>query len=138
MHALESVDLAFPTGQLTSLLGPSGCGKTTLLKIIAGLLEPTAGTVFVKGVPVTGPVRSACELLGLDPLSLACEGRLVAFVAEAEADTALEALRGHAKGREPVRVGTVRAGRSRVVCRTAVGTRRLLSLPAGDPLPRIC
>jgi NitT/TauT family transport system ATP-binding protein len=55
VHALESIDLAFPTGQLTSLLGPSGCGKTTLLKIIAGLLEPSAGTVFVKGVPVHGP-----------------------------------------------------------------------------------
>jgi len=55
IHALDSVDLAFPTGQMTTLLGPSGCGKTTLLKIIAGLLEPTSGTVFVKGVPVTGP-----------------------------------------------------------------------------------
>ena len=55
VHALESIDLNFPTGQLTSLLGPSGCGKTTLLKIIAGLLEPTAGTVYVKGAPVTGP-----------------------------------------------------------------------------------
>jgi len=55
VHALESIDLSFPTGQLTSLLGPSGCGKTTLLKIIAGLLEPSAGTVFVKGVPVSGP-----------------------------------------------------------------------------------
>jgi NitT/TauT family transport system ATP-binding protein len=55
VHALESINLSFPTGQLTSLLGPSGCGKTTLLKIIAGLLEPTAGTVFVKGVPVNGP-----------------------------------------------------------------------------------
>jgi NitT/TauT family transport system ATP-binding protein len=55
VHALESIDLAFPTGQLTSLLGPSGCGKTTLLKIVAGLLEPSAGTVFVKGVPVAGP-----------------------------------------------------------------------------------
>jgi NitT/TauT family transport system ATP-binding protein len=55
VHALESIDLAFSTGKLTSLLGPSGCGKTTLLKIIAGLLEPTAGTVFVKGAPVAGP-----------------------------------------------------------------------------------
>ncbi len=55
VHALESIDLAFPTGQLTTLLGPSGCGKTTLLKIIAGLLEPNAGTVLVKGVPVSGP-----------------------------------------------------------------------------------
>ena len=55
IHALDSINLAFPTGQMTTLLGPSGCGKTTLLKIIAGLLEPTAGEVFVKGQPVTGP-----------------------------------------------------------------------------------
>jgi len=55
IHALDSVDLAFPTGQMTTLLGPSGCGKTALLKIIAGLLEPTSGTVYVKGVPVSGP-----------------------------------------------------------------------------------
>ena len=44
-----------PTGKMTTLLGPSGCGKTTLLKIIAGLLEPTAGQVFVNGEEVSGP-----------------------------------------------------------------------------------
>lgn len=55
MVALEGIDLQFGTGQLTSLLGPSGCGKTTLLKIVAGLLEPTAGEVRVKGNTVTGP-----------------------------------------------------------------------------------
>ncbi len=53
--ALENIDLSFMRGQLTSLLGPSGCGKTTLLKIIAGLLEPTAGEVLVNGKPVRGP-----------------------------------------------------------------------------------
>jgi NitT/TauT family transport system ATP-binding protein len=53
--ALEGIDLGFPTGRLTALLGPSGCGKTTLLKIIAGLLEPDAGAVLVEGQPVTGP-----------------------------------------------------------------------------------
>lgn len=53
--ALENVDIAFETGHLTSLLGPSGCGKTTLLKIVAGLLEPTAGEVLVKGKPISGP-----------------------------------------------------------------------------------
>jgi NitT/TauT family transport system ATP-binding protein len=55
VQALEGVDLDFPEGQLTSLLGPSGCGKTTLLKIIAGLLDPNAGEVWVRGRRVTGP-----------------------------------------------------------------------------------
>ncbi len=55
VQALEDLTLEFPRGQLTSLLGPSGCGKTTLLKIIAGLLEPSAGEVEVNGKLVTGP-----------------------------------------------------------------------------------
>src|SRR5919107_1012821 len=55
VEALNNISLTFPEGELTSLLGPSGCGKTTLLKIIAGLLKPTAGEVLVKGRPVTGP-----------------------------------------------------------------------------------
>ena len=57
VEALNNMTVAFPKGELTSLLGPSGCGKTTLLKIIAGLLEPTSGTVAVNGKPVTGPGR---------------------------------------------------------------------------------
>ena len=55
VQALQDVDLGFPEGQLTTLLGPSGCGKTTLLKIIAGLLQPSAGDVLVRGRKVTGP-----------------------------------------------------------------------------------
>lgn len=55
VQALENLTLEFPRGQLTSLLGPSGCGKTTLLKIIAGLLEPSAGEVEVNGKLVTAP-----------------------------------------------------------------------------------
>ena len=55
VEALNDMSLDFPRGQLTSLLGPSGCGKTTLLKIIAGLLEPTSGEVMVNGEHVTKP-----------------------------------------------------------------------------------
>jgi NitT/TauT family transport system ATP-binding protein len=55
IEALRLIDLDFPRGKLTTLLGPSGCGKTTLLKIIAGLIEPTSGEVRVNGKIVTGP-----------------------------------------------------------------------------------
>ena len=55
VEALNDMNIQFPKGELTSLLGPSGCGKTTLLKIIAGLLEPTSGSVTVNGKKVTGP-----------------------------------------------------------------------------------
>ena len=55
IQALKSIDLTFPEARMTTLLGPSGCGKTTLLKIIAGLLEPSEGEVLVKGKAVRGP-----------------------------------------------------------------------------------
>ncbi|MBU2957865.1 ABC transporter ATP-binding protein [Paracoccus sp. 1_MG-2023] len=55
--ALQDINLKFERGHLTSLLGPSGCGKTTLLKIVAGLLQPTSGQILVNGKPVTGPGR---------------------------------------------------------------------------------
>lgn len=55
VRALEDINLGFPKGKLTTLLGPSGCGKTTMLKIIAGLLDPTAGEVYVNGKHVTKP-----------------------------------------------------------------------------------
>jgi len=55
VEALARVDLALPPGKLSTLLGPSGCGKTTLLKIIAGLILPSSGEVWVKGKKVDGP-----------------------------------------------------------------------------------
>ncbi|WP_457938749.1 ABC transporter ATP-binding protein [Mesorhizobium sp. 10J20-29] len=55
VEALKNLSLEFPRGELTSLLGPSGCGKTTLLKIIGGLLEPSAGEIEVNGKTVSGP-----------------------------------------------------------------------------------
>ncbi len=77
--------------------------------------------------------------LGLDPLLLANEGKLVAFVPEDGAEAALGALRGHPLGRDARRIGRVTADRGGlVVVRTALGGRRILDLPYAEPLPRIC
>jgi len=90
-------------------------------------------------VPVAGPVAAACELLGLDPLAMACEGRLVVIVPPAHADRALAALRAHPDGARAAAIGQVEAGfAGRVVATTVLGTRRLLDFAASEQLPRIC
>ena len=90
-------------------------------------------------LPVPGDVRAACEMLGLDPLYVANEGVLVAFVPEAQAGCALSAMRAHPLGAGAVRIGRVVAGHPRfVVLRTALGGTRIVDLLPGDQLPRIC
>lgn len=90
-------------------------------------------------VPVRPEVKGACELLGFDPLHLANEGRLVAFVAEDHVDSVLQAAQAHPLGRDSAVIGEVRPGaRPRVTVLTELGTSRVLSMPAGELLPRIC
>lgn len=90
-------------------------------------------------VPVADVVRGACELLGLDPLLVANEGKLVVFVPEAEADAALAALRRHPLGERAARIGRVTLEQpGLVLLRTPLGGLRILDLPYAEPLPRIC
>jgi hydrogenase expression/formation protein HypE len=90
-------------------------------------------------IPVRPSVRGACELLGLDPLYIANEGRMAIFVSAADADRALAALRAHPLGAEAQRVGSVTAEHPGLVTvRTAYGTERIVDLLINDPLPRIC
>jgi hypothetical protein len=80
-----------------------------------------------------------CELLGFDPLYVACEGRFLAIVPEPDAEHALDALHARPDGAEARRIGRVVAeDPGRVVLRTRVGTHRLLERLSGDQLPRIC
>ncbi|MDP3090494.1 MAG: hydrogenase expression/formation protein HypE [Nitrospira sp.] len=90
-------------------------------------------------IPVRESVRGACELLGLDPLYVANEGRFVAFVPDAHAEAALAAMRRHAVAQQAVQIGTVTMEHpSLVVLRTVLGTHRILDLLSGEQLPRIC
>jgi hydrogenase expression/formation protein HypE len=84
-------------------------------------------------------VRGACEVLGLDPLYLANEGRFVAFVAERDAERALDTLRSHSVSGSAQRIGTVtETPAGLVMLETVLGTTRVLDMERGEPLPRIC
>lgn len=90
-------------------------------------------------LPVRAEVQAACEILGLDPLLVANEGKLVACVPAGDAARVLAAMRQHPRGADAVRVGDVVAGvAGRVVVRTTFGARRVVPLPVGEQLPRIC
>jgi len=92
-----------------------------------------------EAIPLRPEVRAACEMLGFDPLHVANEGKLVAFVPAEDADRALTALQAHAYGSEAVCVGRVEAGPAgRVALTTGLGVQRILDVPAGELLPRIC
>ena len=92
-----------------------------------------------RAIPVRSEVQGACEVLGLDPLYVANEGRFVAFVPEAQADQALSIMRRHAVSSGAMRAGEVSRRESPiVVLKTVLGTHRILDLLSGEQLPRIC
>ncbi len=92
-----------------------------------------------RSLPIHEEVRGACELLGLDPLYVANEGKLIAIVAPEAADAVLQTVRRHSLGAEAQIVGTVKKEKPGLVTmRTPFGTTRIVDMLAGDQLPRIC
>jgi hydrogenase expression/formation protein HypE len=90
-------------------------------------------------LPIHEQVRGACELLGLDPLYVANEGKLIAIVPPEKADAVLQAMRRHYLGAEAQIIGTVLDEHPGLVTmRTPLGTTRIVDMLSGDQLPRIC
>ncbi len=137
LHGLVSAML--DTGaDLHVLRDPTRGGVAATLNEIA-----TAAGVGValdeRNVPIPGEVRDACGLLGLDPLQVANEGKLLAFVRPADADRVLAAMRAHPLGAHAAVIGhCVPDHPGMVVARTALGGTRVVDLPIGEQLPRIC
>jgi hydrogenase expression/formation protein HypE len=105
-------------------------------------LAQDSGTSMVlneASIPVPEPVRGACELLGLDPLLVANEGKMLLLSAREDATRTLEVLRDHPLGRESVLIGEVTSDEpGLVMIRTTLGSLHILDIPAGEELPRIC
>lgn len=113
------------------LRDPTRGGLAAVLAELAGVHD-----ILIEAPPVVPAVAAVCEVLGLDPLHLPSEGRMVVFVPEARAAAAEAALRAlHPLAR---RIGTVVPGTGRVWLRDAYGGDRLVDVPLGAPLPRIC
>ncbi|MFN2398209.1 MAG: hydrogenase expression/formation protein HypE [Gemmatimonadaceae bacterium] len=137
LHTLAAALLEAAPGTRV-LRDPTRGGVATTLNEIA-LQSGVCVTIDEESVPVRAAVRGACEMLGIDPLHIANEGKLLAIVPEAESDAALATLRGHALGRDAAVIGQIIAApEGMVVLRTTIGGSRVLDMLVGDPLPRIC
>jgi hydrogenase expression/formation protein HypE len=137
LHGLVAAMLA-ACPAVRMLRDPTRGGVATSLTEIAVLAE-VGIEIDEAAIPVAAPVAAACELLGLDPLQVANEGKLLAIVPAPDADAVLAAMRAHEHGREAVMLGRVVADHPRlVVMRTALGGTRIVPMPIGEQLPRIC
>lgn len=137
LHGL--VDAILSTGAtLRCMRDPTRGGLSSSLNEIAS--RSHVGMIIEEErIPVREEVRGACELLGLDPLYVANEGKMIAIVDPASADKVVHAMRGHIYGREARIIGTVvDQYHGAVVMKTSFGTTRIVDMLAGDQLPRIC
>ncbi len=111
-----------------------------LVTVLHDLVRGTGMAVRVSeaAIPVQEPVRGTCEILGYDPLYLACEGRVVAVLAPEDAARALDAWQTLPAGKAAAIIGRVGGANPEVVLETGIGGERLLDELEDDPLPRIC
>ena len=129
---------AVPEGSVRVLRDPTRGGLATTLNEIARQ-SGTGITLDEAKIPVRAQVEAACELLGLDPLYVACEGRLVAICAPDVADKLLAAMQAHPLGQQAARIGLVTDDPHRFVqMETRFGGRRVVDWLSGEQLPRIC
>lgn len=137
LHTLASAMLdAYP--DIHAMRDPTRGGLAATLVEIASRVG-VGLEIDERRVPVKDAVRGACELLGIDPMLVANEGKLVAFVPEDGADSVLGAMRAHPLGRDATVIGHVlEDGGGRVVAKTPIGGHRFIELPFAEALPRIC
>jgi hydrogenase expression/formation protein HypE len=130
------VELALAAGDVHAMKDPTRGGFAHAINDMAR--KSRVGVVVEEeALPVRRSVRSASDMLGIDPLEVANEGKVVMAVAPGDAEAVLSALRTHRYGKEAAIVGEVVEG-DRVIMRTRIGGERFIEPPLGDPVPRVC
>ena len=131
-------DMLAVSSHIHTLRDPTRGGLATTLNEIA--IQSRVGIELVENhIPLQEGVEGACEMLGLDPLYLANEGKLIAFVAPQDADKLVDTMQKNPYGRKTAIIGTVVSENpGRVFMKTAIGGTRILDMLAGEQLPRIC
>ncbi len=138
LWGLVEAMLAVEAGAVHVLRDPTRGGLGVTLNEIARASQ-VGIALDERAIPVKPAVSSACEMLGLDPLYVANEGKLIAIVAPDRANALLSAMRVHEFGHEAAVVGRIVAEhRGIVTARTGIGGTRVVDVPAGELLPRIC
>ncbi len=138
LHRLVGAFLKEHGRSVRAMRDPTRGGLATTLVEMAQSSRVTVN-IREEALPVTEGVRGACELLGLDPLYVANEGKLVAFVAPEAAAAVLAAMRRHPLGSRAVIIGEVTGpSEGLVTLSTAIGGRRIIGMLSGEQLPRIC
>ncbi|MGQ9759319.1 MAG: hydrogenase expression/formation protein HypE [Candidatus Methanomethylicaceae archaeon] len=129
---------AMIAGEITAAKDPTRGGLAMALNEMASRSRVSIW-INEEDIPIRNEVRGACEMLGLDPLELACEGRAVLGVKENDAENVLDAIRSTKEGRDARIIGFVKKERpGYVVMETVVGGKRVVNPPLGEPTPRIC
>jgi hydrogenase expression/formation protein HypE len=137
-HMVEEMFKATAGRQIHVLRDPTRGGVGTALNEIAEKSEVGVEIIEEK-IPLKAQVAAACELLGFDPLHLANEGKLLAFVSPESAAAVLEAIQSDPYGKEAAVIGeVVKDHPGRVVLKTRIGGKRIVDMLAGEQLPRIC
>jgi len=132
----EVVERALEIGGVTAMKDPTRGGLAAALNEMASK-SGVRIEIDEELIPIKETVRSAAEMLGIDPLEVANEGKVVMGVEAEKAEEVLEAIRKTKYGRDAMIIGEVLEG-SRVIMRTRVGGRRIVDMPLGDPIPRVC
>lgn len=134
----EIMRTAMSSGRVTAAKDPTRGGVAMALNEMA---ERSGVSIWIReeDIPIRQEVIGACEMLGLDPLELTCEGRAIIGVGSESAEGVLQAIRRLPEGRDAMIVGSVRSERpGYVIMETSAGGKRIVNPPLGEPTPRIC